>query len=245
MARPVSAAADPGQAARRLSTHFNHAGCAVVIAFLFNFISIGAPDGYGGTGSDATLDLMLVLTSLWALAAEAVLIFKLCSILPPPLLFSTPGKATGFLFIPGFHLYWAFRLFPGLATAAIRWQEQEDRSSRAPTWLIQMGYAVAGLGGIVSVLGLFELVGAIPLSPQGQVVYLIDYSIRFSFYSMLVGQVQRVICPGPRPRHVSFKLSDTGKAPPPLVWSFNVLFPGAFGILAIIVVIARILGLVD
>jgi len=245
MARPVSAVADPGQATRRLGTHFNHAVFAVVIAFVFNLTAIGAPGSNGGTGSDSTLPLFAGLTSLWALAAEVILVFKLCCILPPHLLFTTPGKATGFLFIPGFHLYWAFQLFPGLATAAIRWQEQEAPSSHAPTWLIHLGYAVAVMLGLVSVFVLLEATGVIPVSPQGQIVYLIDYSLRFSFYSMLVGQLQRVVCPGSKPRHVSFMLSDTGNTPKPLVWGFNVLLPVVSGIILIIAVIAKLLGIVD
>lgn len=245
MARPVAEVVDPAKAARHLSAHFNHAGCAVVIAFIFNLTSIGAPGGQGGTGSDATLDLIVMATLLWAVAAEAVLLYKLCRILPPRLLFTTPGRATGFLFIPGFNVYWAFRLFPGLATAAVRWQEQEDRSSRAPTWMIHLGYAVAGMIGIASVFLLLELVGAIPLSPQGQMIYAIDYSLRFSLYSLLVGQAQHRLCPGAKPRHVSFMLTDTGKNPAALVWGLNVLWPVAFGILALVAVIAKLLGIVD
>lgn len=244
-ARPVSAVADRGRSARRLSVHFNHAVCAVVVTYVLNLFLFAAAGDKGAADAEAALSLFVGLTSLWTLAAEVVLIFKLCSILPPGLLFTTPGKATGFLFIPGFHFYWAFRLFPGLATAAVRWQEQEDDSSSAPTWLIHLGYAVAGMVGIVSVFALFEATGAIPTSPQGQIVYLMDYGLRFSFYSRLVGLVQRVVSPGSKPRHVSFMLSDTGNAPKPLVWGFNVLLPVISGIILIIAVIAKLLGLID
>ncbi len=190
-ARPVSAAPDPGQSARQLGLHFNHAVVAMGAYFLVDIM----PAAQGNGGDAGTVGgPLIVIAALWVAVAEAVLIFQLCKSMPPHLFFTTPGRATGFLFIPGFHLFWAFRLFPGLATGALRWKEEES-GERLTSGLVSYSYVVAVSLVIGSVVALLQTIKAGPTGAFDLLLMVADYGLRFSYYALLIGQIQGIAFP--------------------------------------------------
>lgn len=194
MAGPVSAASDPDQIAGRLGLYFNVAVLTLAVGLILELVALHTERLHG----DDTLHaerLLSLLAWLGVLAAEVFLIYQLCRSLPASLRLTSPGRAAGLLLVPVFHLVWAFRLFPGLATGALRWKEQES-GERLTSGLVTYGYIVAASLVIGSVFGALQGVGSHPGGAFGELLMMADYGIRFSYYAVLIGQIQGIAFPG-------------------------------------------------
>lgn len=194
MAGPVSAASDPKQVAGRLGLYFNVAVLALAVGLILELVALHTERLHG----DDTLHaerLLSLLAWLGVLAAEVFLIYQLCRSLPASLRFTSPGRAAGLLLVPVFHLVWAFRLFPGLATGALRWKEQES-GERLTSGLVSYGYVVASSLVIGSVVGVLQGLGSQPVGAFGQLLMMADFGIRFGFFALLIGQIQGIAFPG-------------------------------------------------
>jgi hypothetical protein len=193
MARPVSAVVDPGQGADRLGLYFNLAVVALAVGFIFEAIVIDAERRHG---ADTPLALHLWSGVAWfgVLGAEAFLLYRLCRSLPSSVRFTSPGRAAGLLLVPIFHLYWVFRLFPGLATAALRWKERVS-GERLTSGLVSYGYLVAAIFSVVFFVALMRGMLALPTGVLGHLLVVADFGIRFSFYAVLITQIQGIAFP--------------------------------------------------
>jgi hypothetical protein len=191
MARPVSA--DPGQAAERLGLYFNLTVVALGIGFIFEAIVIETERRHG-TEVLLAPHLWSMVVWLGVLAAEVFLIYQLCRSLPTTVRFTSPGRAAGFLLIPVFHLYWAFRPFPGLATGALRWKESVS-GERLTSGLVSYGYLVAAIFSVAFFVALMRGMLALPTGVLGHLLVVVDFGIRFSFYAVLIGQIQGIAFP--------------------------------------------------
>ncbi len=205
--RPVS---DEPVFPKALRLHYRHAVLAAVIAFLFGLSSADAASRYGGSDPNTSRLVLVALTGIWALAAEILLLLQLCKAVPRRLLFTSPGKATGFLFIPGFHLYWAFRLFPGLSDAARQWNAEVVNAAPDRPELKPLAYLTSISLAVVSVVVVLEGLDAIPRSLGNEGFIAFDYVIRFTFYSALIAQFHQICDPTAKPKHVSGMLTPSG-----------------------------------
>lgn len=184
--------------AQRLDLHLNHAVLVMALSFGASLATSVGLSGDERTGSnDSPFDLVAAL-GLWATAAEVILIYKICSTLPPHLRFATPGKAAGFTLIPGFHLYWAFRLLPGLAEGTLRLDREFPDATRkpVPSWLGPLAYVNAILVAITTALVLIEMISGVPVGLGGQIFYGILCAGLIVFYSDVVGALRRILIPG-------------------------------------------------
>jgi len=109
------------------------------------------------------------------LVVMSVLHYQCWEALPPRFRATSPGKAVGFLFIPGFHIYWLFVSFPKLAEGILRWQRESG--AERPVDARGLGVAYAVLEG-VSVYGVFVSLPLvdIPLTLASLVVFGLFYA---------------------------------------------------------------------
>lgn len=195
----VIAPPDPERTAHRLHLHLCHAVVAVILFYLVDTASRSAASANGGTDPNNTRAIFAALTGLWATAAELILVFHICRGFPIHLRFSTPAKAAWFLIIPGFNIYWVFRLLPGFAEATLRWDSEvastAGQRKSAPSWLIPLAYISASLAAVSTVFGLLEVIGAIPMTESGQWVFAISHGLIFTLYITVVGVIRGILTP--------------------------------------------------
>lgn len=194
MARPVSSVVVPEQVAGRLGLYFNVAVLVLAVGFILELVALETERLHGANALHAER-LWSLLAWLGVLAAELFLIYQLCRSLPAPLRFDTPGKVAGLLLVPVFHLYWAFRVFPGLTTGALRWKERES-GDKLTSGLVPFSYIVAASLAIGSVVALLQGIEALPVGAFGLLLLVADFGIRFSYYAVLIGQIQGIAYPG-------------------------------------------------
>jgi hypothetical protein len=239
--------ATPDRTYRSLHAHLSHAVVAVVCTCFVETVSRIAAGENGGSDPNGMHGILTALIALWAVAAELILVFHICRALPNHLRFTTPAKAAWFLIIPGFNIYWAFRLLPGFADSTVQWDREAASTAHqrnpAPNWLRILAYASAVLVAVSTVLVLLELVGVLPVTDAGLVVYLIDYGLRFTFYATVVGVMKGILVPAKAFAHVSMALTDDGKTPKVLLWVFNRAWPKIWGCLLVVYIVAKILEL--
>lgn len=191
---------DPDRIANRLPLLLCHAIVAVIFFFLLDIASRSAAAKSGGVDPNGTRAIFAGLTSLWALAAEMALVFHIFRVLPLHLRFTTPAKAAWFMLIPGFNVYWAFRLFPGLCESASAWDREAasltGHRESAPGWLLPVAYSSAVLIAISTILALLEIVGAIPVSDGGITwIFALDHGLSFAVYIKVVSVIDGILAP--------------------------------------------------
>ncbi len=248
----IEGSRDPDRVASGLHVHLSHAIVAVILFYLVDISSRSAAIANAGTDPSSTRSIFAGLTALWATAAELILVFHICRAFPRRLRFATPAKAAWFMIIPGFNIYWAFRLLPSFAEATMQWDKEAPQTigtrKPAPGWLLPIAYASATLVGLTTVIVLLELIAAIPLTEFTSIVCALDYGLRFAVYVNVASVVQGILSPDRVERHVSMELSDDGKTPKVLQWGCNVLLPTIFSIgmgIFMILKILQTLGVID
>jgi len=93
-------------------------GISIVLSLIATVITMAGAQQRGSSGQGAAagfsgLNALALLVALYGGIVGLVLLYKMWSAIQPAS--TTPGKAVGFLFIPFFNFYWAFRAYWGWA----------------------------------------------------------------------------------------------------------------------------------
>lgn len=120
---------------------------------------------------------------------SAILHYQCWKALPAGYRSTSPGKAVGFLFIPLFNFYWAFKSYPGLATGFAKYAEANNIQQIKNQKGLAIGYAVAAV--IMLILYLRPLLGIPAFIAQGILFFL--YYKEMAKYANFALQQQAVI----------------------------------------------------
>jgi predicted Ser/Thr protein kinase len=122
-----------------------------------------------------------------------VLHYSCWAALPPPYRSTTPGRAVGFLFIPGFNAYWIFVSLGKLAEGYNAFHDEHGDVSIRNAW----GLAIAKAISLIAVwtIGWFPSIGA--------VVCLVDAALFLQYYRAIGFNANQVIEREGRPAAVA------------------------------------------
>jgi len=155
--------------------------------------------------TEGAMDQFAMMLTLLSIAGSAALIFLVTLSLPERHRITTPVKAAGFFLIPGFSIYWAFRLLPGFVKGARQWWlETAPGKSWRLAWLAPIAFVTAGIlavGQVLDLLSVFWILGDPPAKGWeallffSGLVYALGSTAAFEYAYSLIQVLGRLVDP--------------------------------------------------